>query len=577
MTKRRAAATAIGRPVGARSPVWSGPLAIALILALHAALAVWVATRNSVTFDENFHVPAGVVALTRGDFSTSYAQPPLARSLYGAAALAAGARGPDPAVEQPGYERGLAESFMRRNADRYERVFLAGRLVAVLLSTALGFWIWEAARRRYGPTAGLVAATVWCFSPEALAHGSLAGVDVPTALTFFGTVLTAAAWLESGRLNDWLRCAAWLAAAFVVRFSAAQLPLILAALAVVLAMRGRLAAPRRAILGIVALLAVGWLAVCTGYRFQGVGVPLGRIEFHSPPFLSLARALGNLPSPLPEPYLRGLDYISYLAQPGIKESYLLGEITKLGDWRYFPVAVAVKWPLGLLALIAARLLSLARRGAPALFEDAPLLVPAFVVIASAMASNLGYGVRYLLPALPFLCVWVAGLAAPLAAPSASRARRGGLAWHAIALALALAVPLEAARALPYPLAFFNASVAGSAAGERVVNDSNVDWGQGLVALRDEMKRLGIRRVQLAYHGTTDPAVYGIDYTTFLGGAPGPESDWLAISSYFYVGLPARLMTSQGSSSRPIAYDVRPFWSRRPAAHPAGCMWLFRVR
>ena len=30
----------------------------------------------------------------------------------------------------------------------------------------------------------------------------------------------------------------------------------------------------------------------------------------------------------------------------------------------------------------------------------------------------------------------------------------------------------------------------------------------LIALRDEMRRLGIRRIHLAYHGTTDPARYG---------------------------------------------------------------------
>ena len=47
----------------------------ALLLALHAGLAWWVARENSVTFDESFHVPAGVRILHAGDFATSYAQP----------------------------------------------------------------------------------------------------------------------------------------------------------------------------------------------------------------------------------------------------------------------------------------------------------------------------------------------------------------------------------------------------------------------------------------------------------------------------------------------------------------------
>src|SRR5262249_58995377 len=68
------------------------PLAGWLLLLLHAVLLLWVASRQSVTFDESFHLPAGVRILARGDFLTSYAQPPLAKTLAGAAALLAGAR-----------------------------------------------------------------------------------------------------------------------------------------------------------------------------------------------------------------------------------------------------------------------------------------------------------------------------------------------------------------------------------------------------------------------------------------------------------------------------------------------------
>lgn len=553
---------------------WS---AVALLLSLHVALGVWVATRNSVTFDENFHLPAGVVALTRADFSSSLAQPPLARSLYGAAALAAGARLPDSSVALPNHERELGASFLVRNADRYTRVFLAGRLVAVLLSALLAAGIWRAARARYGATAGLVALAAWSFSPEALAHGSLAGVDIPTALVFFGATLAGAAWLGSGRWSDWLRTAPWFAAAFLVRFSAVQLGAVLVLQAAVLALPGRLAPRGRLLTGAAALACVVWLAVNAGYLFQGFGTPLGRIEFHSPPFLSLGRAMASVPAPLPEPYLRGLDYLAFLAQPGIKEGYFLGEVTKQADGRYFPVAMAVKWPLGLLLLVALRAcLVPLRRWSPSV-EDALLLVPALVVVGAAMAANLGYGVRYVLPALPFLVVWASGLARARVPAGGHSGRRGGGGWSAVAVVLALAIPLEAARSLPYPLSFFNAFASGPGAGERIVNDSNVDWGQGLVALRDDMRRLGIRSVHLAYHGTTAPELYGIQYVPYTGGPPGPESDWLAISSYLHVGLAGRIATPAGYSPMAIRYDTRAMWNARPAAHPAGCMWLYRIR
>jgi hypothetical protein len=552
------------------------------LLVLHVVLATWVATRNSVTFDENFHLPAGVVALARADFSSSYAQPPLSRALCGAAALAAGARLPDPKVELPGRERQLGESFMRRNADRYQRVFMAGRMVVVAMSAALGWLIWKAARRRYGPLAGLVATGLWTFSPDALAHGSMVGVDVPTALAVFGAVLAGAAWLESGRWRDWAVCAAWTAAAFLVRFSAVQVLVALVVVAVLRAVRGAQSRPLRVAAGLTALGGVAWFAVCAGYLFQGVGTPLGRIELHSPMFVALGRALAGVPSPLPEPYLRGLDYIGFIAQPGLKPGYFLGAVTDRHHVEYFPVAMAVKWPLGFLALLLARKVQVIVRRGAGLAADSELIVPALVVIGMAMSANLDYGVRYLVPALPFLCVWVSGLAAlpsrlGVGSPSARSRPAAVSAWAWLALLLALAVPVELAHALPYPLSFFNAFAAAPGQGERIVNDSNVDWGQGLIALREDMARLGIRRVHLAYHGTTDPAMYGIDYVPYFGGALGPEADWIAMSSYFYVGLPARLITSNGYTAEPGAYDARPLWSLPPAAHPAGCMWLFRIR
>jgi len=91
-----------------------------------------------------------------------------------------------------------------------------------------------------------------------------------------------------------------------------------------------------------------------------------------------------------------------------------------------------------------------------------------------------------------------------------------------------------------------------------------------------MARLGIRRLHLAYHGTTDPALYGIDSVPYLGGTPGSESDWIAVSSYYFVGLGQRMMTAHGRTGV-VKIDFSPVWKRSPAARPARCMYLFRLR
>jgi hypothetical protein len=141
------------------------------------------------------------------------------------------------------------------------------------------------------------------------------------------------------------------------------------------------------------------------------------------------------------------------------------------------------------------------------------------------------------------------------------------------LALALLQAVETGFAAPWYLSFFNWPSGGPGGGYRLVNDSNVDWGQGLIALREELARRGIRRIHLAYHGTADPAIYGIDYLPYLGGQPGPESDWLAVSSYYFVGLGQRMMTP-GGRTPPLRINFSPLWGVRPAARAADCIYLF---
>src|SRR5262245_19698969 len=191
MARPRPASTATPtRSWLARRPAWIVP----------ALLVIWVSRENSVTFDENFHVPAGVRILHAGDFATSYAQPPLPKTLYAAAALLAGARDPDARQAGPGRERFVGYTFMRANADRYQRVYGAARLVALGFSLALALLVWQSARAWHGPRAGLIALGLWAVLPESLAQASLAGVDLPTALTFFGAAL---AWLEFLRRGSW--------------------------------------------------------------------------------------------------------------------------------------------------------------------------------------------------------------------------------------------------------------------------------------------------------------------------------------------------------------------------------------
>ena len=78
-----------------------------------------------------------------------------------------------------------------------------------------------------------------------------------------------------------------------------------------------------------------------------------------------------------------------------------------------------------------------------------------------------------------------------------------------------------------------------------------------------MKRYGIR------------TVFGMG-GSYIDGKLDPGTEYIAVSSYFLVGLPARVITAHGYSET-LRFGFGPLLDRVPDARPAGCMYLFKVR
>jgi hypothetical protein len=79
------------------------------------------------------------------------------------------------------------------------------------------------------------------------------------------------------------------------------------------------------------------------------------------------------------------------------------------------------------------------------------------------------------------------------------------------VALLAAHVASAGLARPHYLSYFNTLAGGSAQGYRWLVDSNVDWGQDLLRLRQYQDANHVGRIHLAYFGRVAPEIYGIDY------------------------------------------------------------------
>jgi hypothetical protein len=592
-----------------------------LLLVAFAGLCAHGLRWDSPTVDEFAHLPAGYYYLKTGNFELYDLNPPLPRVLSALPLLAlqpqidTGARLRDDGW----YPWVFATDFMRRNRERFDRIFLFGRLPVVALGVLLGLLVWRWARRLYGEEAGLVALAGCAFCPSLIAHAHLATTDVAFALAAAGALYLAQRWLERPRLPALLAAGVALGLAQLTKFSAVLLYPILLLLAVAALVRGErfplrrpapdaaedrppgaeddrapnLAAADRGHEGagrdrlkladgqrhrsrggarggsLASLAALGLVSLAVldaGYLFQGVGATVGAFHFRSRLMQGLAAALpAGLRLPLPAPYVHGFDSIQLINEQGEFPTWFCGRWLPQGTWLYYPVTLLLKTPLPLLAAwLAAPFARL-----PRLPEDAGrrrheefLWLPALVLLAVfSLGSKVSYGIRYLLPIVPLACVY-SGRLVPWV-------RTRGRAVRGAALALLLIYPTSALLATPDTIAYFNLLAVGG--GDRYLLDSNLDWGQGLKRLRAFLDRENLPGIPLAYFGHIDPTIYGIRWRFPDPNHPGPA----VVSANFAHGYP--YVTNVRGHMVPIPAGAFSWIARHPRrADLGGGLYLYEI-
>jgi hypothetical protein len=221
---------------------------------------------------------------------------------------------------------------------------------------------------------------------------------------------------------------------------------------------------------------------------------------------------------IPEGFARG--FIFTYASTIVRGSFLLDEMTLSGRWTYFPIALGVKWPLGLLALFGLAAVMAWWRGS---VELTGVAVLAGFYLLLAITGGINLGIRHLLPTFPLLLAMLAVVVGrQLQAVWETRKqwkRSGGSKWG-VGLAGVLWVAWvgmvgEVLGESPRFLSFFNAP-ARAYGPHRILGDSNLDWGQDLPLLRDWQARNPEEVLSLSYFGSVSPEAYGIRYVPAQG-------------------------------------------------------------
>ncbi|MFJ8079117.1 glycosyltransferase family 39 protein [Streptomyces sp. NPDC096205] len=470
---------------------WAVVLAVVLLLAQMAVAMVTTALRQTPTIDEPVYVGTAVVQWREHTLRWNPEHPPLGKLLIGAGVAFAQPRLEPPLPADQGL---LGRRLLYESGNDPWRVMLWARLPVIALALLCGLVVFAFARELTGAAGGLTALTLYAFSPDVIAHGSLATLDVPAAAFLLASAWLA--WRARRRPGLYLPLAgAALGAAVATRMNTLAAVPVLLALAVVSVRRRRPGSPASAAVGagVVALaaLAVVWaayLAVDPRLRWAPEQVPEVR---------GLREVLVGL-LPLPEPFRDGMR-LQFALENRPWQGFLFGHLYTGSKWYYLPAALLVKTPLGMLALWAAGAVACVavRRLRPA----APyVLLPAAVLLLAAMQGSRDFGTRYAVFLPMFLAVAAAGLLA-------ARWR-----WApAAAAGLALCVAVSSVRAYPFYLPYSNEAFGGPAYTRYRLHDSNVDWGQDLGRLAERLRtRWPGQRVWLVYKGSGVPASYGIE-------------------------------------------------------------------
>ncbi|WP_327721238.1 phospholipid carrier-dependent glycosyltransferase [Streptomyces sp. NBC_00490] len=484
------------RPAGRSGRPWLVPLLVVLLLAQMAFAMVTTAVQQTPTIDEPVYVGTAADSLHRHEIRYNPEHPPLGKLV-----IAVGVALADPRYDPSfsGDQGQVGRHLLYESDNDPWRLMLWARLPVIVLTLAFGLVVFAFARELAGAAGGLVALALYAFSPDVIAHGSLATLDVPTA----GFLLTSVWLLWRARLRPRLYvplAGVAAGAALATKMSALAAVPVLLALAAWSVWRHDSHDRRRALAraaagaGVVAVaaIAVVWLSylvVDPRLRWSP--------QQHVPAVHGLRALLVDL-MPFPEAYRDGMR-VQFGFENHPWQGFLFGRLYTGSLWYYLPAALLVKTPLGMLALWTAGAVALVavRRLRPA----APyLLAPTVVLLAAAMTGSRDFGTRYALFVPMFLAVAAAGVLA---------VRRR---WAVVAAAaLVLFVAVSSVRTFPYYLPYSNEAFGGPAKTRLRLHDSNVDWGQDLGRLADRLReRYPAERIWLVYKGSGVPSYYGID-------------------------------------------------------------------
>ena len=524
----------------------------AILLLLFALQSIWFIRTQSLTYDEPGDIIGGIEAWQQGRFELWPEHPPLGR-MWSTLPLA---RAKVRTSLQP-LTAGYVITALQPGPQ-----WLAWhtRPMSTLLGIALGVALWFATRRIFSEGAANVALALFAFTPSLIAHFSLATTDGIGALFIFLVAVQLVRWRHRPTAGQTILMGLVLAGLLLSKFYAPPLVLLALGLMLVLDLRGgRLFSQRWNWKPAFAALAIAILLLWAGYFFHVSHLRIGdgqvMVTYPNRPvrtYPTHANVHVSVYVPAGE-FVEGLRMIVRNNHRG-HPAWFLGQIYPHGTRLYYPVVILLKWPTIVVILAILGLVLGVRKTSRAPRDLLLMLSFPLLYFVFALTSRYNIGERHILPLYPFALLLAGGVW--------EHARRSRTAKTLVVLALCLNAA-DTLRYAPDYLSYFNVFVRPQNTW-RLLTDSNLDWGQGLIALRKYQQEHPNEILHLAYFGTIDPELYGVHVVPL---EPGEKATGKIV-------IGGTLLSGQVLSD---ASGYRWLWPDQPECLINHSLWVYDVK
>jgi len=521
------------------------------LLALMFGLSLGAMSGDSAIVDEVAHIPAAYSYLHYGDYRLNPEHPPLMKDLASVPLQFMNLMFPDylPAwTTDVNGQWELGWNFLYHIGNDAAAILFWSRLPILLVAVAFGLWLYWYARRRWGTGVGLMTLAFYALSPNILGHDHFVTTDLGATVFTLAALLGFAWFMEKPSWRRVLALSGVLALAQLAKFNGVLLYPFLGLVALVVAAwrpePKRLAQRVWLYLGrFVSASALSLLWIWIYYVPQTINMPaevqdkLIQGSLVDQRFQWVVHALSSMNDisifkPLAQ-YLLGVAMVFGRVSGG-NVAYLNGTAKNGSFLAYFPELFMVKTQVALLILMAVvagavAVLAWRKRHSAPLLERLSASVQAHLAewtmggyalfyFLLAVVGNLDLGIRHVLPVYgPVFLLTAIGTV-----HLAGRIRH--VKWQARfklgVIVLMVWYGLSTLIAYPSYTAYFNELIGGPDNAGKYFSDSNVDWGQDLIRLKEYVdENPQIQHIAVDYFGGGVPAYYFCERAKDSAGNP----------------------------------------------------------